>query len=72
MSKNSRTINISLPDDLVKEIDKAAKSEYASRSDFIRQTIVRKLKAQEQWEVVTDLTKIQKGGVEIDELLKRL
>ena len=36
MSNNSRAINITLPDELVREIDKAAKGEYASRGDFIR------------------------------------
>jgi metal-responsive CopG/Arc/MetJ family transcriptional regulator len=40
----TKIINISLPEDLVKEIDKAAKAEYASRSDFIRQSVVGRLK----------------------------
>ena len=76
MSKNStntRTINISLPEKLMTELDKAAKNEFATRSDFIRDSILRKLKAsQERWETVADFTKVQKGGVNIDELLKRL
>jgi metal-responsive CopG/Arc/MetJ family transcriptional regulator len=72
-STNTRTINISLPEKLVNEMDKAAKNEFATRSDFIRDSILRKLRiAQEQWETVTDFTMIQKGGVNIDELLKRL
>ncbi len=41
---STQTINISLPEDLVKEIDKAAKVEFASRSDYIRQALVSKLK----------------------------
>jgi hypothetical protein len=54
-------------------MDKAAKNEFATRSDFIRDSILRKLRiAQDQWETVTDFTMIQKGGVNIDELLKRL
>jgi len=72
-STNTRTINISLPEKLVGEMDKAAKNEFATRSDFIRDSILRKLRtSQERWETVTDFTKIQKGGVNIDELLKRL
>lgn len=72
-STNTRTINISLPEKLVTEMDKAAKNEFATRSDFIRDSILRKLRiAQDQWETVTDFTMIQKGGVNIDELLKRL
>ncbi len=71
-STTTRTINISLPTKLVSNIDKAAKNEFATRSDFIRESILRKLRAEEPWEVVTDFTKVQKGGVDIDELLKRL
>ena len=73
LTTNTRTINISLPKKLVSEMDKAAKDEYATRSDFIRDSILRKLRNyEENWETVTDFTTIQKGGVDIDELLKRL
>jgi metal-responsive CopG/Arc/MetJ family transcriptional regulator len=73
LTSNTRTINISLPEKLVSEMDKAAKNEYATRSDFIRDSILRKLRgSEERWETVTDFTKVQKGGVDIDELLKRL
>jgi Arc/MetJ-type ribon-helix-helix transcriptional regulator len=41
---STQTINISLPKELVKKIDNAAKAEYASRSDYIRQALVGKLK----------------------------
>ena len=40
----TKTINISLDEKLLKEIDKAAKAEYASRSDYIRQALVGRLK----------------------------
>ena len=42
----SKIINISLPEELVEKIDKLAKGEYASRSDFIRETLVRRIKGQ--------------------------
>ena len=42
-----QTINISLPKDLVQQIDIAAKSEFASRSDYIRQALVGKLRNDE-------------------------
>ena len=72
-STNTRTINISLPVKLVSEMDKVAKNEFATRSDFIRDSILRKLRTErEQWEAVADLTTAQKGGVDINELLKRL
>jgi|GEM_PF-1198900 len=41
---SSKTINITLPTALVAEIDKAAKAEYTSRSDYIRDSLVRKLR----------------------------
>jgi metal-responsive CopG/Arc/MetJ family transcriptional regulator len=69
----TKTINISLPAKLIKEIDKAAKFEYASRSEYIRDSILRRLRAeQEGWEIVSDFTTIEKGGVDIDKLLERL
>ena len=70
---HARTINISLPEKLVVEMDKAARDEFATRSDFIRDSILRKLQAiQERWEVMADFSAATKGGVDIDELLKRL
>lgn len=41
----SKTINISLDEKLIQEIDKAAKAEYSSRSDFIRSSVVAKIAA---------------------------
>lgn len=42
-----RTINISLPADLVKRIDKSAAENFASRSEYIRYAILEKLRADE-------------------------
>ncbi len=69
---NAKAINITLPAALISKIDIAAQEEFATRSDFIRDSILRKLNAQERWETVTDLTTVQKGGVDIEEVLKRL
>ena len=38
-----KTINISLDEKLLKEIDKAAKDEYATRSHYIRDALTRSL-----------------------------
>ncbi len=43
----TQIINLSLPEDLVKRIDKAAKREYASRSEYIRQALVSRLRSQD-------------------------
>ncbi len=81
MSRNSRTINISLPKKLLDEIDRAAADEYASRSDFIRESIVRKLKGQRvvdewgdegEWETVVDFRDINPDGVPIEKVMVAL
>ncbi len=43
----TQIINLSLPEDLVKRVDKAAKREYASRSEYMRQALVSRLRAQD-------------------------
>ncbi len=43
----TQIVNISLPNELVKKIDDAAKSRYASRSEYIRQAVVSRLRAQD-------------------------
>jgi len=57
---STQTINISLPKELIKRIDDAAKSEYASRSDYIRQALVGKLKADQvqadDWDLLEALS----------------
>lgn len=77
----TKTINISLPEDLVKAIDKAAKGDYASRSDFIRETLVRRLKGQRivdewgdegEWETVVDFREINPAGVPAEDVLETL
>lgn len=55
-----QTINISLPQELVKKIDEAAKAEFASRSDYIRQALVGKLRSdkiqQDDWDLLEALS----------------
>jgi len=43
----SQIINLSLPEDLVKRIDQAAKSQYGSRSEYIRQAVVGRLRLED-------------------------
>lgn len=44
---STQIVNLSLPEELVKKIDRAAKGQYASRSEFIRQAVVSRLRAQD-------------------------
>lgn len=53
----TKIINISLPADLVIELDAAAKANYSSRSDYIRESVVLRLKGQrivEEWDNTTE------------------
>ncbi len=80
----NKAINLSLPEELLKVIDIAAKDEYASRSDFIREAVVQRLKGQRvvdewsdagEWETVVDFRSINPGGVaakKVEAALKRL
>lgn len=77
----TKTINISLPEELLKKIDAAAKSEYASRSDFIREVLVRRLKNQRivdewgdegEWETVVDFRSVKPEGVPAKEVVAAL
>lgn len=81
MGNRAKAINITLPDELLKAIDKAAKNEYASRSDFIRESVVRRLKGQRivdewgdegNWETVVDFRDLPGGGMDIEEFIDRL
>jgi metal-responsive CopG/Arc/MetJ family transcriptional regulator len=49
---SSQTLNISLPKELVKRTDVAAKKLYKSRSEFIRDLIVSELKEDSEWEEI--------------------
>ena len=79
---SSKTINITLPEELVKKIDKAAKGEFASRSVFIRETLVRRIKGQRivdewgdtlgEWDEGIDLRNKQGQGMSADKIKKFL
>jgi metal-responsive CopG/Arc/MetJ family transcriptional regulator len=77
MSK-SKTINISLPEELLDKVDKVANSEFANRSDFIRDSLVRRLNTRTvldewgdegEWETVVNFRDIVPGGVLLDDVL---
>jgi metal-responsive CopG/Arc/MetJ family transcriptional regulator len=78
----TKTINISLPKELVSKIDSAAKLEYASRSDYIRQALVGRLQAtevqsrEEAWSTLMALsdevaTNAERLGITSDEDIMR-
>jgi len=52
---STQIINLSLPEELVRKIDRAAEGQYANRSEFIRQAVVSRLRAQDK-DVWAELT----------------
>lgn len=46
----TQTFNISLPQELIKKVDKQARKEYKNRSELIREALRMYLKDNERWE----------------------
>ncbi len=71
---STKAYNITLPQKLVTRLDKTAKDNYMTRSDFIRYAVVKELKFQEEdgWKTVVDFTKINKNGVSAKDILAAL
>jgi len=44
---NTRTLNLSLPIQLVQQVDAQAKRDFSTRSDFIRKAVVNQLRAEQ-------------------------
>lgn len=53
---STKTFNLSLPEALVEALDKRAKSEYSSRSDYVRRAIVNQMRTEEALEKFFDQT----------------
>ncbi len=77
----ARTLNISLPSNLVTLMDQVAKKQFSSRSDLIRIAIVSYMKRQEMWAVLfsqggsnAKKAKLKEGEVEriIDDYRKNI
>lgn len=50
----TKTINLSLPEDLLKDVDKVAKAEYRSRSDLMREAL-RRYVLRQQFDQLTEV-----------------
>lgn len=57
---SSKTFNLSLPSELVDELDRRAKKEYTTRSDYIRRAVLNQLRAEQTLTAVFDRAN-QKG-----------
>ena len=61
------TVNIAFQKDLLKEIDKAAKNEFRSRSEFIREAARLYLDRRKRWDDIFSLGDKQRTGLELKE-----
>ncbi len=50
----SQTFNISLPRELVEQIDDQARREFSSRSEYIRRAVVKQLRTEQALQAVFD------------------
>lgn len=46
---NAKTINVSFPPELLKEIDRKAKEEYRSRSEFLKEASLFYIQTKDNW-----------------------
>jgi metal-responsive CopG/Arc/MetJ family transcriptional regulator len=51
---STQTFNLSLPRQLVAQMDEQAKRDFSSRSDFVRKAVVNQLRAEQSLQVVFD------------------
>lgn len=69
----TKTFNLSLPEELVNQIDTIAKTNYMSRSELIKHAVIKELKSKESdWQTVVDFTKINTQGISATDILEAL
>ena len=54
----TKTFNISMPEELVKELDKQAKKDYTTRSEYIKRAVIGTIDKQETDETLKKINKI--------------
>jgi len=64
---NTKTLNISMPAELVKKIDRQSKLQGSNRSDFIRRAVYRQLGVLEQWQALAAATRAGYQGKALTE-----
>lgn len=68
----TKTINISMDEALIKKIDKAAKAQYSSRSDYLRMAVIDKLDNPQKSDIQDEYRKfVAKYGQTLKNLANR-
>lgn len=70
----TQTLNIALPKELVKKVDKAAKKEYRNRSELIREALRVYLEDKNEWEEIFRLGEktMKEMGVKSEEDIDKI
>lgn len=68
------TINLSMPSDLLKLVDKQAKSEHRTRSDFFRDAVREHILREQKWKSLQRYGAVQlkKAGIRTEEDVVRV
>ena len=53
---SSKTFNLSLPEELVKKLDKQAKKDFSSRSEYIRRAVLNQMRLDSELDAFFDRT----------------
>ena len=71
---NAKTINVSFPPELLKEIDRKAKEVYRSRSELLKDATLMYIQTKDNWLVLQKnlSSKAQKMGVESEEDIEEM
>lgn len=70
----AKTINVSLPDELLKEIDRKASEEYRSRSELLKEATIMYIQTKDNWQLLQkDLTsRAAKLGIKNDNDIEKV
>jgi Arc/MetJ-type ribon-helix-helix transcriptional regulator len=78
----SQTVNITVPKELLKQVDALAKRDYTSRSDIIRQALLDKIRqpqldewgdpVSENWKTIVDFREISRRGVPAKDVVQAM
>jgi metal-responsive CopG/Arc/MetJ family transcriptional regulator len=71
---NTQTVNIALPEDLVKKADQLAKKEYRNRSELIREALRTYIEEKEEWEQIFKVGEdaMEKMGIKTEEEVNKI
>lgn len=74
MNMKAKTVNISLPEQLLSEIDQKAREEYRSRSELIKEAAVFYIRTKDNWAIIQDdlSAKAKKLGIKTEDDIEDL